>query len=237
MRPLRSKIGRGRRRPLRLALVALLAILLAGGIAAALSSLGLHKVLHALSSAHLEWMALAFALMMAAFLLRAVSWHEVLRAALPDTSIPWLPVARAAMIGVMGSAIFPGRVGEPARVLVLARRLSGRNRTLVPVLAGTLLSQTLMNLLALAVLALVTFSSVSIFRGHQTGVLAGAVVAIALLALLAAGPRLVAVASRSRHARVARAATEAERLLALAREGLSVFGRPRRAVPAVAAQL
>ncbi|MDE3070658.1 MAG: flippase-like domain-containing protein [Acidobacteriota bacterium] len=237
MAPRPSKTERGGRRRLRWALIALAVIAVIAAAAAAISGLSLHKVLHALSTARLEWMALAFALMMAAFLMRAISWHEVLRAALPGTAIPWLPVTRAAMIGVMGSAIFPGRLGEPARVLVLARRLPGRNRTLVPVLAGTLLSQTLMNLLALTILALITFSSVSIFRGHQSGVLAGGIGALALVLVLGAGPRLVSLAKRSSHSRIAHAAGEAERLLALARDGLSVFARPRHALPAVAAQL
>ena len=64
------------------------------------------------------------------------------------------------MIGVMGSAVFPGRIGEPTRVLVLSRRLEGSARRLLPVLAGTVFSQTIINLLALAILATVTFTSV-----------------------------------------------------------------------------
>ena len=56
---------------------------------------------------------LALALMGLSLLLRAASWHEVLRAALPDIPLAWPPVIRATMIGVMASAIFPGRLGEP----------------------------------------------------------------------------------------------------------------------------
>ena len=58
---------------------------------------------------------LALALMGLSLLLRAGSWHEVLRAALPDTEVAWAPVIRATMIGVMGSAVFPGRIGSPPR--------------------------------------------------------------------------------------------------------------------------
>lgn len=212
-------------------------ILLVGAVVLALSNLGPHKVLKALGEAHLEWVALALALMTLAFLMRAISWHEVLRAALPDTPMPWMPVIRAAMIGVMGSAIFPGRLGEPARVLVLSRRLPGAAGVLVPVLAGTLLSQTLMNLLALAILAVITFSSVSIFHGHEWAVAVGSIVALVLLAIVALGPRLLAMGRRSRRERVAQIATRVAQLLALARGGLSVFARPRHAIPAVLAQL
>ena len=64
------------------------------------------------------------------------------------------------MIGVMASAVFPGRVGEPTRVVVLTRRLEGSTRRLLAVVAGTVFSQTLINLLALAILAVVTFTGV-----------------------------------------------------------------------------
>src|SRR5437870_4334944 len=115
-------------------------------------------------------------------------------------------VVRATMIGVMGSAVFPGRVGEPTRVLVLARRLEGRTRHLLAVIAGTVFSQTLINLLALAILAAVTFSSVSIFHGHEAG-LAGALAVPALICLLVlGGPSLLRLARRSRVARVRRTA-------------------------------
>ena len=60
------------------------------------------------------------------------------------------------MIGVMASAVFPGRLGEPMRVVVLSRRLDGSQRVVLPVVAGTVFSQTLINLLALAILAVVT---------------------------------------------------------------------------------
>ena len=69
------------------------------------------------------------------------------------------------MIGVMASAVFPGRIGEPTRVVVLTRRLEGPTRRLLPIVAGTVFSQTLINLLALAILAGVTFTSVPLLHG------------------------------------------------------------------------
>jgi phosphatidylinositol alpha-mannosyltransferase len=55
--------------------------------------------------------------------MRAVSWWVVLRAALPGAAVPAPLVARATMIGVMVSAVFPGRLGEAARAIVVARRV------------------------------------------------------------------------------------------------------------------
>ena len=55
------------------------------------------------------------------------------------------------MIGVLMSATLPARLGEPSRALIVARRARPRARPL-PVVLGTLVSQTLLNLLALVVL-------------------------------------------------------------------------------------
>src|SRR6201995_2196576 len=100
------------------------AVLLAALLAFALARLGPHPIGHALVTASPGWVALAFVLMASSLVLRSISWHEVLRAALPETAIPWFAVTRATMIGVMASAVVPGRVGEPARVVVLTRRLA-----------------------------------------------------------------------------------------------------------------
>ncbi len=206
-------------------------------MAFAVSQLDISRVGHALVTASPGWIAFSLVLMGLSLVMRSLSWHEVLRAALPETLVRWPPVLRATMIGVMGSAVFPGRIGEPSRVLVLTRRLEGPNRRLIPVIAGTVFSQTLINLLALGVLLAVTFTSVPIFHGHTSGIAVALGVPIVLAALVVSGPRIVAVASRSRSPRVAAAATAAARMLELARRGLVVFARPRYGVLAVSAQL
>jgi phosphatidylinositol alpha-mannosyltransferase len=216
-------------------LVAVLAV--AGIVALGLANLGVPKVLRTLGSAKVEWVAAALALMSASLFLRAVSWHEVLRAAMPASEIRWPPVIRATMIGVMGSAVFPGRLGEAARVLILTRHLDGPSRTTIPVVAGTVFSQTLINLLALVILGIATFSSVSVFHGHETGLALASVFALVIVALVLAGPRVVGLGERSRHPRLARGATTVARLLVLARRGLIVFTRPRHGIGAVTAQL
>jgi phosphatidylinositol alpha-mannosyltransferase len=213
------------------------AVLLAALLAFALSRLGLHRIGHALITAKPGWVALAFVLMACSLVLRAVSWHETLRAALPGMPISWMAVTRATMIGVMGSAVVPGRIGEPTRVVVLTRRLDGPNRRLLPVVAGTVFSQTLINLLALAVLAAVTFTSVPLLSGHPAGIATAIAVPLLIAALVVAGPRLLALAQTARWRRVALAANAIARLLALARVGLLVFARPRYGATAITSQL
>jgi phosphatidyl-myo-inositol alpha-mannosyltransferase len=217
--------------------IAVAALLLAGILGFALSQLGLHRIDHALASAAPGWIALALALMSLSLVLRAISWHEVLRAALPRIAIPWAPVIRATMIGVMASAVFPGRIGEPTRVLVLSRRLEGAARRLIPVLAGTVFSQTLINLFALAILATVTFTSAQIFSNNFSGLLGVLFVPLVLCALVVAGPRLLRLAQRAPSLRIQLAAIALARMLRLARQGLAAFAVPRHGVPAVLAQL
>jgi phosphatidyl-myo-inositol alpha-mannosyltransferase len=212
-------------------------ILLAGLVAFALSRLGLHRIGHALVTAKPGWVALAFVLMACSLVLRSVSWRAVLKAALPQTEIPGLAVMRALMIGVMGSAVVPGRVGEAARVVVLTRRLEGSSRRQLPTVAGTVFSQTLINLLALAILAGITFSSVPLLSGHPAGIATAIAVPLLICALVVAGPRLLALGQRARSDRIARWSDTLARIFALARQGLVVFARPRYGFTAIGAQL
>ena len=96
-------------------------------------------------------MIVATALMMGSLFLRAASWYAIARSALPRYSIRRRDVTSATMIRVLMSATLPARLGEPARAMVLARR-TGRMREALPVLLGTLVSQTALNLVALALL-------------------------------------------------------------------------------------
>jgi phosphatidylinositol alpha-mannosyltransferase len=212
-------------------------LLMAGLVVFALSRLDLHGVGHAIANASPGWLAVALAAMASSLVMRAVSWHNALRAALPRTRIPWLPVIRATMIGVMGSAVFPGRIGEAARIVVISRRLEGSTRGLLPVVTGTVFSQTIMNLLALGILAAVTFTSVSLFNGNSAGLITAVAVPLLVVLIVVAGPRLLALAHRSRSPRLVSAAELVQRLLRDARKGLVVFARPRFGIPAVAAQL
>jgi len=228
---------RARRTLLRRSAAVLLVALVIALVVFALMSLDLHRVGHALITASPGWILLALVLMGSSLVMRSISWHQTLRAALPQTPIRWLPVVRATMIGVMASAVFPGRIGEPTRVVVLTRRLDGPTRQQIPIVAGTVFSQTLINLLALGILLAVTFTSVPLLHGNLAGVLGALVVPLAICALVLAGPRLLALARHSRLPRIAGAAERVERLLVLARQGLVVFARPRFGFTAVFFQL
>ena len=98
-------------------------------------------------------------------------------------------------------------------------------------------SQTLINLLALAILAAVTFSGAPLLNGKAAGVITAVAVPVAVAMIVVFGPRLLSLAQRSGWARLRRVAGALERALRLARQGLQVFARPRHGIGAILTQL
>ncbi len=208
----------------------------AGLIVLAIIKLNPAKVGHELTRTQLGWAVLALALMAIAFMARAESWFAVIGAALPGNHLGRGVVRRGIMIGMVGSTVAPGRLGEAARALVVARRLGDPARNIAVVL-GTVVSQTLINLLALAILAAVTLLGAAL-AGARTDAIVGAVavpVAIALVALL--GPAAVRRAASSRISWLRRGAEWVYHQLTHFRRGLVVFRRPRAAAHASLTQL
>ena len=131
----------------------------------------------------------------------------------------------------------PARLGEPSRALVVARR-TGRPRENLPIVLGTVVSQTLLNIVALIVLGAIMFSSVDFFNGHQNALLVAAVAPAVLLILVLLAPVLLrGTGSRSPSSRLHALAAQIRGALARVRAGLIVFRRPRLGAQATAAQL
>jgi phosphatidylinositol alpha-mannosyltransferase len=169
---------------------------------------------------------MAFALMCASMLLRAESWHAILRAALPGVPIRRRDAARGVMIGVLMSATLPARLGEPSRALIVARRL-GHVRERLPVVLGSIVSQTLLNLVALVILGSIMFATVGLFQGHESALIVATILPVVLLAAVLAAPVLLRRGSPSRYARLHQAANKARGALVLVRRGLQVFRQPK----------
>ena len=109
--------------------------------------------------------------MCAAMAARGVAWHAILRAALPARRVRLADAMHGTFIGVLMCATLPARLGEPSRSLIVARRI-GRPLETLPVVLGTIVSQTLLNLLALAGLGAVMFTSVDLFNGRHSALIA-----------------------------------------------------------------
>src|SRR5206468_12474986 len=163
--------------------------------------IGLHSIGDALIAATPVWVVMSLALMCASMLLRAESWHAILAAALPGVRVRRRDAARGVMIGVLMSATLPARLGEPSRALIVARRL-GRVRERLPVVLGTIVSQTLLNIIALVILGSIMFATVGLFQGHESALVIATILPVVLLAIVLSAPALLRRGKPSRFVRV-----------------------------------
>jgi phosphatidylinositol alpha-mannosyltransferase len=199
----------------------------------ALKRIGVNEVAESIVRSDLTWVLIAFALMSISMFFRAASWYWIARAALPNRPIRRRDVTSATMIGVLMSATLPARLGEPARALALARR-TGRMRETFPVLLGTLVSQTMLNIVALALLAVIIVSTTPLFHESTKQIFLFSLVPLILLLVVLVAPVLM---RRSGDGRMARMGAAIHRALIQVRAGLAVFKDPRHGIAASAAQL
>jgi phosphatidylinositol alpha-mannosyltransferase len=204
-----------------------------GLTALAAQKIGVDKVVESIVRSNLTWVLIACALMASSLFFRAASWYWITCAALPNRSVRRRDVTSATMIGVLMSATLPARLGEPARALALARR-TGRMRETFPVLLGTLVSQTLLNLVALALLGVIIVSATPLFHSGTQKLFFFSLVPLLLLVVVLVAPLLM---RRGGNGRLARIGAALHRALIQVRAGLAVFRDPRRGSAAAAAQL
>ncbi len=218
---------------------ALAAVTLGGAVLAwlALQKIGIGHIVAALINSSPTIVLLGLGIMCSAMVMRAVSWHAILRAALPDFRIRLSDAMHGTFIGVLMSSTLPARLGEPSRALAVARR-TGRARETLPVVLGTVVSQTLLNIVALVILGAVMFSSVDIFNGHENALVFAAIAPAAILLIVVLLP--VLLPEREGPTRFARAHAivgQVRHAMMRVRAGLTVFRYPRLGARATAAQL
>ncbi|MSX03036.1 MAG: hypothetical protein F2813_07740 [Actinobacteria bacterium] len=202
----------------------------------ALEKIGVDSVISSLLQSSPSWVVAAIGVMCLSMLLRSAAWHAILGAALPSSMLSQLDTLRATAIGVLMSSTLPARLGEPARAIVISRR-AGHPRETMPTVVGTLVSQTLLNVVALIILGLVAFSSVPIFDQRHGALVFVVVGPVVLLAAVLIVPAVLAASSSEKFGRT-RAIVRP--LLAAARQvraGLRVFVQPRAGATALVAQL
>lgn len=195
--------------------------------------IGVENVVESIVRSNLTWVLIACALMASSLFFRAASWYWIARAALPNRPIRRRDVTSATMIGVLMSATLPARLGEPARAMTLARR-TGRMRETFPVLLGTLVSQTVLNLVALVLLGVIIVSTTPLFHSGTKQLFAFSLVPLLVLVVLLLAPLVM---RRNGNGRLARLGATIHRSLVQIRAGLSIFRDPRLGSAAAAAQL
>ena len=213
-----------------------LAVLGVGLAGLALERIGVHRIVLSLLQSSPTWVLAGLGVMCLSMVLRAVSWHAILRAAMPGVPVRLRDAAQGTFIGVLMSATLPARLGEPSRAFIVARR-TGRVRERFPIVLGTLVSQTILNLVALLALGVAMFATVGLFSGREQQLLVWMAAPLVLVALVILAPALVRPGADSRSSRVKSWAASARRALVQVRLGLRVFGEPRQGALATAAQL
>ncbi len=229
--PLRA--GNRARRVARRVGLGVAAILGLGLTALAAQKIGVDNVVESIVRSNFTWVLIACALMAVSLFFRAASWYWIARAALPNRPVRRRDVTSATMIGVLMSATLPARLGEPARALALARR-TGRMRETFPVLLGTLVSQTLLNLVALVLLGVIIVSSTPLFHSGTQKLFVFSLIPLLVLAVVLIAPMLM---RRNGNGRLARLGANLHRALVQVRAGLAVFRNPRRGAAAAVTQL
>jgi phosphatidylinositol alpha-mannosyltransferase len=207
-----------------------------GLVGLALERVGVARVAASLLASKPGLLAAGLALMCAAMFARAIAWHAILSAAPTWRRAKRRDAMQGTFIGVLMSSTLPARLGEPSRAMILARRL-GRARETLPVVLGTMISQTLLNLIALSVLGAVTLSRVSVLDRHDRDLVLIAVAPLAALLVALAAPVLIPPSAVSRSRRLQAALAGIRSSVLRLREGLAVFRHPRAAGRATVAQL
>ncbi len=206
-----------------------------GGLA--LQRVGVTRVAGSLLASKPGLVAAALAVMCTAMFARAIAWHAILAVAPTWRRASRRDAMQGTFIGVLMSATLPARLGESSRALIVARRI-GRARETLPVVLGTMVSQTLLNLFALALLAGAMAVSADFGELERHGRLilfaalgpSGAVLFAAVLPWMAPGAGGYAGRIRLLGAAVSR-------WLARLRDGVRVISRPRAAARATLLQL
>ena len=107
-------------------------------------------------------------------------------------------------------------------------------RETFPVLLGTLVSQTLLNLVALALLGVIIVSTTPLFHSGTKQLFAFSLVPLILLVVVLVAPLVM---RQTGNGRVARIGAAAHRAMVQVRAGLKIFRDPREGTAAAAAQL
>jgi glycosyltransferase 2 family protein len=224
-RRLGARVARAlRQRSTRIALAALaVAALVAAAVWAAPD---LRGIATAFQNVRWRWVAAAGAANLVSIVARAAAWRVVLAQALPPRPRR-RHVLSAYSIGMLGNAILPGRLGEAARTVVLARHLR-RGRGAWATVGGTVLAHRLLDVLPLAALVVYVLIAARIPPWATTGISVTLAVGAALLVL--------SVVLARRGGPSSHGIGRVRSLLVFAREGMAVLRAPRPAATAALLQ-
>ncbi|MGK2954396.1 MAG: flippase-like domain-containing protein [Solirubrobacterales bacterium] len=226
-----------KRNLLRKGALGIAAIVGLGLAAIAAQKIGLDRVGNAIVRSDVSWVLIALALMASSMFFRAYAWYFIAKAAMPIAKLRRRDFASATMIGVFMSATLPARLGEPARAIALARH-TGRAKDNLPVVVGTIVSQTMLNIVAMILLGVIVLTNIGgVFHSDTKQVLVFSLVPLALLLAVVVAPIVLKKGQGQGDGRLARASAAMHSVMIQVRLGLAVFKKPKSGVPAAALQI
>jgi uncharacterized protein (TIRG00374 family) len=178
-----------------------------------------------------SWILLALVLNVFSTLARALSWRLTIGQALPEENQPRLVhVLSAFGVGLFANAALPGRLGELARVATLRRHLPEAPPGTSAALVGTVIAHRLFDLVPATILVVWVLATAEVPHWAVVAILIAAAVGLALFTAAFLGAR--------RHHRPMKLESmgSVQRLLVMARQGLSVLKAPATLVGAVLLQ-
>jgi uncharacterized membrane protein YbhN (UPF0104 family) len=178
-----------------------------------------HLVRDTFSVVSWPWIVLAIVLNLFSVVVRAAAWNTVIREAVPAPRPGFRLVFSAFCVGLFANAVLPGRVGELARVAVLARRMPGRPG-IFATLVGTVFAHRMFDLFPTTILVVWVLSSAQLPHWAVMTIVVVLGIGIALFALAFAGARMQPGTLLDQGVGRARA------LIVRARVGLAVMRRP-----------
>ena len=186
-------------------------------------------VYHAFDFVNWAWIFFALALNLLSVLARSLAWQLTIVQALDPPDPPYNRVFSAFAIGLLGNAALPGRIGELARVAVLRRRLPHHASGTSVALVGTVFAHRLFDVIPALGLVAYVLATAKIPDWAVTSLIVVSAIGVALFAaaILSARRGGVGLPDGSKPVR---------RLIAMARQGLSVMKAPAPAAGAILLQ-
>jgi uncharacterized protein (TIRG00374 family) len=164
------------------------------------------------------WVVAAIALNLLSVLARSLAWRTVIAESVPPPAPRFPLVFSAFSVGLFANAVLPGRVGEVARVAVLARKEPQR-RGLWPILIGTVVAHRVFDIFP--VVGLIAYVLVAAKIPHWAVTSLIVIVSVGVLLLAAA-----IASARSHHRSPLEELGRVRGLVTSVRTGLAVMRSP-----------
>jgi uncharacterized membrane protein YbhN (UPF0104 family) len=209
-----------------------IAIVLAGlaGLFFWWRSASLASIGDAFTAVKWQWVVAAIGLNLVSVVVRALAWTTVIDTAMPPPHPKPMLVFSAFSVGLFANAVLPGRIGELARVGVLAKKMPGRKGAWAT-LVGTVFAHRVFDVVPVVLLVLYVVATANIPGSVRVSLVVAILIGISLFVFA------YATARRPRQLEALEELGPVKRLLTMGRQGLGVMRSPAGAAVAIFFQI